>query len=330
MRRPPPITELPSVPVTGAIGIAALAAMVGWAAGGDIERFVMDARTFQGEPWRIITSTLLHGDFIHLAFNLYWLWVFGTLVERTLGSLTMFGLFLFFSVTSGLAQWTFSAGGIGLSGVGYGLFGMLWVLNRYDHRFADAVDRPTIVLFVAWFFFCIVATITDLMRIGNVAHGAGWLAGSLCGLALVKDRIKRLAGWICAPLLLVLVLLGATMGRPFLNFSGSAGQDSAWAAYQALKDDRNEEALALYQEAVKLNPKKSSWWYNQGVAHSRIAAGSVMQEERIRHLKGAYRCYQRALANDPGAQDYLSAVQGTKSYLISQGWYDPSLEIAAD
>jgi len=43
--------------------------------------------------------------------------------------------------------------------VGYGLFGLLWVLSRRDERFRDSIDPRTVVVFVVW-FFCIATTLT--------------------------------------------------------------------------------------------------------------------------------------------------------------------------
>ena len=40
-----------------------------------------------GEYWRLWSVTLLHGDLLHLAFNMYALYLAGTIVERWYGSL---------------------------------------------------------------------------------------------------------------------------------------------------------------------------------------------------------------------------------------------------
>ncbi len=118
---------------------------------------------------------------LHLAFDVYWTWVFGTLIEMTWGHVAMFLIFALLAAGSSAAQYALVTGGAGLSGVGYGLFGMLWVLSRRNRRFADVIDQQTIRLFVAWFFICIVITYVGF-PIGNVAHGFGlvlvrWLDG---------------------------------------------------------------------------------------------------------------------------------------------------------
>ncbi len=315
MRRPPPLTEITSVPVTGLLFIAAAAATVGSFSGGDMNRFIMDAHTFHGEPWRIFTSTLLHGDLFHLVFNLYWLWVFGTLLEKELGSLRTAAIYLYLALVSGLAEWTFLDSGIGLSGIGYGLFGILWMLGRIDPRFTQAVDKQTVVLFVSWFFFCILATITNLMAIGNIAHAAGAIAGLVCGMVFIKNITRRILASLGAALLLAMALVGSTIGRPALNFSSSAGQDSAWFGYQALDEEHNTQAIMWYKEALELNPQEPGWWYNLGVAYSRIAAESKGDKEKRSFAQRAYRCYLRASTLKPDSKLYKEAEKEMKAYL---------------
>src|SRR5437870_11347482 len=38
------------------------------------------------EVWQLITCGFLHANFLHLAINMYALWMFGSDVERTIGS----------------------------------------------------------------------------------------------------------------------------------------------------------------------------------------------------------------------------------------------------
>ena len=36
-------------------------------------------------PWQIVSYMFLHGGFTHLFFNMFALWMFGVVIERTLG-----------------------------------------------------------------------------------------------------------------------------------------------------------------------------------------------------------------------------------------------------
>jgi membrane associated rhomboid family serine protease len=80
------------------------------------------------EPWQILSSAFLHGGLLHLATNMYGLWLFGSDVERTTGS-RRFAILYFASVVSAaLLQLTVTAlmservPTLGASG---GIFGVL-------------------------------------------------------------------------------------------------------------------------------------------------------------------------------------------------------------
>lgn len=51
------------------------------------------------QPWQIITHMFMHGGMMHLFFNMFALWMFGTPVERVLGSKRF--LFIYFSAGLG-------------------------------------------------------------------------------------------------------------------------------------------------------------------------------------------------------------------------------------
>ena len=169
--RPPPPANLLKCPVTVSVGVLAIVTTIAWHSGRDISPLIMDFHTWHGEPWRLLTSALPHVDFFHLIFNLYWLLVFGSIVEEAFGQLRTAAIFVFFAVGSAAAEYALYEGGVGLSGVGYGLFGLLWVLSGRDDRFRGSVNIQTIGLFIAWFFFCIVLTASGSWAVANVAHG---------------------------------------------------------------------------------------------------------------------------------------------------------------
>ncbi len=50
------------------------------------------------QPWQIITHMFMHGNFMHIAFNMFALWMFGTAVEQVFGARK----FIFFYISAGL------------------------------------------------------------------------------------------------------------------------------------------------------------------------------------------------------------------------------------
>jgi membrane associated rhomboid family serine protease len=254
----------------------------------------------RGELWRLVTSMFPHAGGLHLVFNVYWLWVFGTLIEEVFGHLKTAALILLFAVGSGAWEFALASGGVGLSGVGYGLFGLLWMLSRYDQRFSDAIDARTVQLFVGWFFFCVVATLTNVMPVANIAHGTGAVLGILTGVAIARPDSRGLtAAGLGA--VLFLGLWGATLGRPRINLSRNGGYEEAKWGYDALLAMKNQEAVRWFRDAVAYQPKVSEFWYDLGVANQRSGTR--------REALAAYR--KAAELGDSSAQYYLGTLYET-------------------
>jgi GlpG protein len=274
----------------------------------------MDDAARRGQVWRLVTSALPHGGFLHLAFNLYWLWVFGTALEEAFGPLRTAAVFLLLAAGSQAAEFAFLHGGVGLSGVGYGLFGLLWVLAHNDERFWDVVDSQTALVFVAWFFVCILLTVTQVMPVGNVAHGVGAVLGYLLGCAVVADGRQRLAYAGLTTGAVALSLLAASVGRPYVNLAGRggesrpvAGQRLAYLGYRELEARRDEAAADYFRKALALDPSQASWWYNLGVAYTRLD-----REEE------ALDAFEHALGADPESGVYRGTVVRWLGYLAAR------------
>lgn len=48
--------------------------------------FALNPITFIKRPWQLVTYMFMHGNFAHLFFNMYTLYVFGTVLERVWGT----------------------------------------------------------------------------------------------------------------------------------------------------------------------------------------------------------------------------------------------------
>jgi membrane associated rhomboid family serine protease len=175
---------------------------------------------WEGEWWRPFTTTLLQGGLLHAAFNVYWLMVFGPVLEGWLGSLRTLALIVLLASFSSLAEfvlWPYvtgrpAAGTVGLSGVIYGLFGILWVAARHRPEFREVCNKQTVQTFVVWFFFCILSTWLDWMQVANLAHAAGLALGVLVGLAVFQNRRRWL--WIPAASLISITMLATMIAAP--------------------------------------------------------------------------------------------------------------------
>jgi membrane associated rhomboid family serine protease len=269
MRPPLPIGKFPSVPVTGGTLLLAAAVSLAYWAKVDIAPIEANPMIGRGEVWRLLTATLPHADFFHLLFNAYWIWTFGSLVELTFGHLATLGIFALLGSGSMAAEWAILRGGVGLSGLGYGLLGLVYILEQRDRRFADAVDRQTVIIFAAWFVLCIVTTLLNIFPVANIAHGTGWILGILLGLAIAERRGKRRWATVGLAVTQILFLIGATIARPYVNRSADAALEVERLGYDALQDNRNADALYWLKQAVIMEPTVPRPWTNLGIAYSR-------------------------------------------------------------
>jgi membrane associated rhomboid family serine protease len=110
--------------------------------------------------WQLITCGFLHANFLHLAINMYALWMFGSDVERTLGErhyLTLyFASLLSSSVTQLLVVSTMTSTGVyptvGASGAIFGVllaFGLLFP-RRTIVLLIPPIPMPAIVFVILY------------------------------------------------------------------------------------------------------------------------------------------------------------------------------------
>lgn len=143
--------------------------------------YVMDVPGVPFEPWRMLTSAFLHSPsaILHIAFNLYALWLFGQAMEPLLGRLRYLTLYLVSAFGGSVAVLLLSAPGqpvLGASGAVFGLFGAFFIVQR--HRGGPV---RSIVILIA-----INAVIGFIYpNISWQGHVGGLVSGAACALALV-------------------------------------------------------------------------------------------------------------------------------------------------
>jgi membrane associated rhomboid family serine protease len=287
MRPPLSIRYFPRVPITsGTILLATGVSLAFWGQV-DIGPIVANPMIGRGEVWRLLTSTLPHADPFHLLFNAYWIWTFGALIEITFGHFAALGIFLLLASGSMAAEWAVLRGGVGLSGVGYGLFGLIYILEQRDPRFEDAVDRQTTIIFIGWFFLCVLTTVLGIFPVANIAHGTGWLLGILLGLAITEKLGRRTAVIVGLVVMQCLFLIGATVARPYVNRSAIAAEEVETMGYDALEENRDADAVAWLKQAVRMEPTVGRAWQNLGIAYlrtgqERLAASAFIKAGRLK------------------------------------------------
>lgn len=267
-----PVTNPDLLDFRATIVVSAAAAVltIRWMQGVDLSFLTMDYRTWPREPWRLLTACLLHAGVLHLVFNLFWTWRFGAILEPIFGLPAMIGVYLLLGAVSSSVQWGLAGPGVGLSGVGYGLFGLAWALDRHHPSYRGILDPQTTRLFVVWFFVCIFLTVTDVLPIGNEAHGAGALCGGLFGLALSPFPRRRRQGRVGLAALVLVALGVATFARPYVMYTRVRGWELSYDGYVALVAEDYAAAARYLERSVERDPGQERAWHNLGVAYEHL------------------------------------------------------------
>lgn len=148
---------------------------------------------WEGQIWRPFTTALVHGNLIHAAFNVLVFLSFGPALEVRFGSYRYLGLVVLLGYLSMLPQFLVSTYAarpvmiVGLSGIIYGLFGILLVGRRWHRDLAEVCDANTVQFLIFWLFLAILLSYLGMLPVANTAHVAGLLFGVLFGLALFDE-----------------------------------------------------------------------------------------------------------------------------------------------
>jgi len=128
-----------------------------------------------GEWWRVVTGGFLHLSFLHIAINMYSLYVLGRFVEAIAGSTRMAILYAISLVGSGLAVVYFSSPDIptaGASGAIFGMFGALFAIGfKLGKPGMDLVKANIGILIINLIFTFAVPGISAWAHVGGLIIG---------------------------------------------------------------------------------------------------------------------------------------------------------------
>ncbi len=147
-----------------------------------------------GEYWRLWSVTLLHGDLLHLAFNMYALYLAGTIVERWYGGLRFLLFYLACAAAGSTASFVFGGNipSVGASGAIFGLFGLLLTAGRMHHP-VDRQSRGIMSQLLVLVIINLVFGFASGGQIDNAAHLGGLAAGLWLGAVVPPTRVPTLS-----------------------------------------------------------------------------------------------------------------------------------------
>jgi len=152
--------------------------------------FMLVSSEVLAKPWTIITHIFMHGDLFHLGSNLFALLLFGTILEKYIGSRKF--LFVFFSagIVSSVGDIMFYNATLGASGAVFGIIGTLAVIRPKLIVWAFGAPMYMIIAAILWAALDFAGVFYP-DNIAHVAHLLGMGFGIIAGLELRLRYRKR-------------------------------------------------------------------------------------------------------------------------------------------
>ncbi len=134
--------------------------------------------------YRLLTAIFIHIGIMHLFFNGYALYLFGTQLEGLMGHLKFLGFFLLTGLGGNLVTYFFSFNSVsaGASGSLFGLFGaFLYLIQRHREMITPAGRKSILVLLAINLVFTLLVP-----SISVTAHFGGFIIGYLLSYIFIK------------------------------------------------------------------------------------------------------------------------------------------------
>jgi membrane associated rhomboid family serine protease len=134
------------------------------------------------EYWRLVTGGFLHAGLLHIAMNMYFVYIIGNMIEPALGRARFLGVYFasLLAGSFGALLFTPAAHTVGASGAAFGLLGCAIVLARARGIDVWATGLLPILL-INLVFSVSLANISIGGHLGGLAGGliSGWLVVEL-------------------------------------------------------------------------------------------------------------------------------------------------------
>ena len=143
--------------------------------------------TKSGDYYRLLTSAFLHIGLIHLALNMYSLFVIGTSIEYFYGKVKYLLIYLYSALIGSLFTVILSSNNTVAAGASGAIFGLLGAMLYFGYHYRGYIGNSIIsqvvpVVLINLFFGFITP------GIGNAAHIGGLIGGYIISMAVGFDN----------------------------------------------------------------------------------------------------------------------------------------------
>jgi membrane associated rhomboid family serine protease/Flp pilus assembly protein TadD len=254
--------------------------------------------TLSGQWWRLLTCVFVHGGPLHIASNMYGLWMLGRLAESLYGRWTFAAVYLLCGLSGSIASlvWNPIVLSVGASGAVFGIAGALFT-SFYLGEFSlpraavmSTVRSLAVVLGVNLLFGTLASRVVD-----NAAHIGGLLMGLLLGALIAKtapghDDVVRRVGVLLVGMALV------CGGVLWLDHAHAYALHAA-NGHRLLSENNTKQAIAELQTSIRERP-------NYAAAHFELARAYESNHD----FANAEVEFKRVVELDPGDENALDSL----------------------
>jgi membrane associated rhomboid family serine protease len=147
-------------------------------------------------PWTLVTSMFMHGGWLHIIGNMWFLWIFGDNVEDAMGSAKYLVFYLLCGLAAAAAQVLSQPSSqvpmVGASGAIAGVLGAYIVL--YPHARVRCLWILFIIITTVWVPAWLLLGIWFISQFFMPGEGVAWMAhvgGFITGFLLVRLFVPR-------------------------------------------------------------------------------------------------------------------------------------------
>lgn len=175
------------------------------------QTWLVPALVADGEWWRLLTSGFLHFGLLHLAFNMFAMWVIGREVETVLGRWRLLAVYLVSLLGGSAAVMAFSDAGTAVAGASGAVFGLMGALAVLLHRLKMPAGQAIGLIVIN------VVISVALPGISLTAHLGGLVVGAATTAALVylphrqRPAVQAAAVGGIAVLVLLVIAVSLTL-----------------------------------------------------------------------------------------------------------------------
>lgn len=142
----------------------------------------------QHEYWRIVTSGFLHDGILHIAFNMFFLWIMGSQLEPVIGHVNFAAVYFASLVMGSFGALLFEPNipTVGASGACFGVLGALIVIAYYRH----------IPIWQSGLGVILLINVVFSLSVNNISiggHLGGLVGGFITGWLYVQFAERRRA-----------------------------------------------------------------------------------------------------------------------------------------